>query len=167
MRVTTPYNAFMSAPEITSHRLVLPADANHHGTLYAGSLLRYGLEAAYAAACRGAGPEANLMLRRVLSIECRRTVPVGTLVEIRGAVLQVRQAYLVVGVVGMPLEGHDVPWMDGLLGFAQVDAAGLPAGLPRPVEAAEPEGFWKPLADRLERLASFKGATADWLAAAR
>ena len=46
----------MSSVEITSHRLVLPADSNHHGTLYAGSLLRYALEAAYAAASRGAGP---------------------------------------------------------------------------------------------------------------
>ena len=161
------YNAVMSAAETTSHRLVLPADANHFGTLYAGSLLRYALENAYATACRAAGPAGNLMLRRVLSLECRRSVPVGALVEIRGAVLQAKRGYLVAGVVGMPLEGHDVPWMDGLLGFAQVDAAGLPAGLPRPVEAAEPEGFWKPLADRLARLASFKGATADWLAAAR
>jgi acyl-CoA hydrolase len=36
--------------ETTAHRLVLPADANHYGTLYAGSLLKYALEAAYAAA---------------------------------------------------------------------------------------------------------------------
>ena len=32
------------------HRLVLPAEANHHGTLYAGSLLRLALEAGYATA---------------------------------------------------------------------------------------------------------------------
>ena len=32
--------------ETTTHRLVLPADANHYGTLYAGSLLKYALEAA-------------------------------------------------------------------------------------------------------------------------
>ena len=54
--------------ETTAHRLVLPADANHYGTLYAGSLLKYALEAAYAAATRSVGSEANLMLRRVLSI---------------------------------------------------------------------------------------------------
>ncbi|MFM8380132.1 MAG: acyl-CoA hydrolase, partial [Planctomycetia bacterium] len=110
----------MSAPETTSHRLVLPADSNHHGTLYAGSLLRYALETAYATASRSTGADANLMLRRVLSLECRASVPVGTLVEIRGAVLQVRQCYLVVGVVGMPLVGQTLPWMDGLLGFVQV-----------------------------------------------
>ncbi len=154
-----------SAPETSSHRLVLPADANHHGTLYAGSLLRYALEAAYASACRAAGPEANLMLRRVLSIECRRTVPVGALVEIRGAVVQVRRAYLVVGVVGMPLAGHSLPWMDGLLGFAQVDAAGLPVDLPAEIEPVAESPLWQPLMTRLEKLGGIRGGTADWMAA--
>ena len=152
--------------EITSHRLVLPADANHHGTLYAGSLLRYALEAAYAAASRAVGPEANLMLRRVISIECRRSVPVGSLVEIRGAVVQVRQAYLAVGVVGMPLDGHTLPWMDGLLGFVQVDEAGLPVALPGTVDAVPDDApLWQPLAKRLEKLGQVKGATAEWIGA--
>ena len=155
----------MSSAEITSHRLVLPADSNHHGTLYAGSLLRYALEAAYAAASRGAGPAATLMLRRVVSLECRRSVPVGALVEIRGAVLEVRRAYLVVGVVGMPLAGHTLPWMDGLLGFAQVNEAGLPAELPQPVEPVPASPLWQPLTERLKKLGSIRGATADWIAA--
>jgi acyl-CoA thioesterase YciA len=152
--------------EITSHRLVLPADANHHGTLYAGSLLRYGLEAAYAAASRAVGPQANLMLRRVLSLECRRSVPVGSLVEIRGAVIDVRQAYLVVGVVGMPLAGHTLPWMDGLFGFVQVDDKGLPVAFPGIVEAVGEATFWEPLCTRLAKLARIRGATADWMTTA-
>jgi len=155
----------MSATETTSHRLVLPADANHHGTLYAGSLLRYALESGYATACRAAGPDGNLMLRRVLSLECRRSVPVGSLVEIRGAVLQAKRGYLVAGVVGMPLDGHTLPWMDGLLGFAQVDPGGLPAPLPRPVEDLAIGPLWQPLLERLEKLAAIRGATADWIAA--
>jgi len=154
----------MPAPfETVSHRLVLPADANHHGTLYAGSLLRYCLEAAYAAGCRSVGPQANLMLRRVLGLECRRSVPVGTLVEMRGAVLQVRQCYLTVGVVGMPLPGHTLPWMDGLLGFVQVDAQGLPASLPEEIQIAPVTPLWQPLEARLEKLSLTKGATADWI----
>lgn len=151
--------------DTVSHRLVLPADANHHGTLYAGSLLRYALEAAYAAGTRGVGPTANLLMRRVLSIECRRGVPVGTLVEIRGAVLQVRRGSLVVGVVGMALEGHDVPWMDGLLGFVQVDAAGLPAELPAGIATVVRERLWQPLVDRLDTLPQPRGATAGWIGA--
>jgi len=152
------------SPVITSHRLVLPADANHHGTLYAGSLLRYALEAGYAAASRGAGAAANLVLRRVLSVECRQAVPVGTLVEIRAAVIDVRQCYLAVGVVGMPLEGQSLPWMDGLFGFVQVDGDGLPVPLPAPVDPVIPDPFWQPLIDRLERLARLRGGTADWFA---
>ncbi len=150
--------------EITTHRLILPADANHYGTLYAGSLLKYGLEAAYAAATRGVGSKANLMLRRVLSVECRRAVPVGALVEIQGAILQVRQCHIVVGVVGMPLTNEDVPWMDGLFGFVQVNEKGLPAELPEMIRTASKKTFWEPL---LKRLAETKtrGATAEWLAA--
>jgi len=153
----------MPALETTSHRLVLPADANHHGTLYAGSLLRYALEAAYAAACRSTGADANLMLRRVLSLECRASVPIGALVEIRGTVLQVRQCYLVVGIVGMPLVGQTLPWMDGLLGFVQVDAAGKPAELPQAIEPMTAAPLWQPLVSRLEKLSEIRGATADWL----
>jgi len=153
----------MSALETSSHRLVLPADSNHHGTLYAGALLRHALEAAYAAACRSAGADANLMLRRVLSVECRQSVPVGALVEIRGAVLQVRQCYLVVGVVGMPLDGHTLPWMDGLLGFVQVDTVGKPVELPQAIERVADAPLWQPLLARLEKLAEIRGATADWL----
>jgi acyl-CoA thioesterase YciA len=150
--------------EITTHRLILPADANHYGTLYAGSLLKYGLEAAYAAATRGVGSKANLMLRRVLSVECRRAVPVGALVEIQGAILQVRQCHIVVGIVGMPLTNEDVPWMDGLFGFVQVNEKGLPAELPEMIRTASKKTFWEPL---LKRLAETKtrGATAEWLAA--
>ena len=67
------------------HRLILPADANHHGTLYAGSLLRLALEAGYATAWKHVGTEANLVLRRVLNLECLRPVPVGTVIEIEGS----------------------------------------------------------------------------------
>jgi acyl-CoA thioesterase YciA len=153
------------AADTTTHRLVLPADANHHGTLYAGSLLRYALEAAYAAGCHAIGPAANLMLRRVLSIECRRAVPVGALVELRGAVLDARRGYLAVGVVGMPLPGDTLPWLDGILGFVQVDAACLPVPLPQPVESRACDPLWQPLAARLEKLAGVRGATAEWIAA--
>lgn len=47
------------------HRLILPVDANHHGTLYAGSLLGLALEAGYATAWRHVGHQANLVLPHV------------------------------------------------------------------------------------------------------
>ncbi|MBI2826271.1 MAG: acyl-CoA hydrolase [Planctomycetia bacterium] len=140
-------------PNVTySHRLILPGDTNHHGTLYAGSLLRIALEAAYVTAHRVVGDGANLLLRRVLNLECYRPVPVGTVVEIRGVALHLTRAYLVVGLIGVPLEEHGGPWMDGLMGFVQVDYDGQPAPFPTELASPAPDGEWHDLRDRLERL---------------
>jgi acyl-CoA thioesterase YciA len=135
-------------------RLILPAEANHHGTLYAGSLLRLALEGGYATAWKHVGPQANLVLGRVLNLECLRPVPVGTVIEIEGAVLHRAQAYLVTGLVGTPLNEGEGPWLEALLGFAQVDEAGRPDGLP---EGAGPASVpasdaWRRLADCLHKL---------------
>src|SRR5438105_1968857 len=137
-----------------SHKLILPSDANHHGTLYAGAMLRFMLEAGYATAWKYIGPEANLVLRRVLNIECLRPVPVGVVVEIQGTVLHRTSAYLVCGLVGTPLAPDQGPWLEALMGFAQVDETGKAVVFPGPgpaddVPAEEP---WPRLADRLRKL---------------
>lgn len=136
------------------HRLILPADSNHHGTLYAGSLLRLTLEAGYATAYRDVGPRANLVLRRVLNLECRHPVPVGTVIEIQGVVLQRKQAYMVTGLLGTPLADGQGPWLEALLGFAQVDDGGRPSALPAADAAGEvPAGEdWARLRERLQKL---------------
>ena len=140
-------------PTVT-HRLVVQADANHHGTLYAGSLLRITLEAGYATAWRHVGADANLVLRRVLNLECLRPVPVGSVIEIHGVVLRRTRAYLVTGLVGMPLRPGEGPWLEAILGFAQVDEHGRPSELPDDVPAAEiPDGEdWSRLGDRMSKL---------------
>jgi acyl-CoA thioesterase YciA len=137
-----------------SHKLILPADANHHGTLYAGAMLRFVLEAGYATAWKHVGPEANLVLRRVLNMECLRPVPVGVVAEIQGAVLHRVAAYLVCGLVGMPLDGGSGPWAEALLGFAQVSPDGKPAHFPRDLpEVKTPRGdAWERLDARLKKL---------------
>ncbi len=140
-----------------THRLVLPADANHHGTLYAGSLLRIALEAAYATAARCVGGEANILLRRVLSLECYRPVPVGSLVEIQGTVLHLTRAYLVTGLIGLPLSGQKSPWMDGLMGFVQVDAAGRAAEFPEGLQMPLPDSAWESLQERMQKLLRIRG----------
>lgn len=136
------------------HRLILPADANHHGTLYAGSLLRLALEAGYATAWKHAGTEANLVLRRVLNLECLRPVPIGTVIEIEGVVLHRTHTYLVTGLLGTPLKPGDGLWLEALLGFAQVNEAGKVDALPdgaAPVAVPDSES-WRRLSERLHKL---------------
>jgi acyl-CoA hydrolase len=137
-----------------SHKLILPSDANHHGTLYAGAMLRYVLEAGYATAWKHVGRDANLVLRRVLNMECLRPVPVGVVAEIQGAVLHRATAYVVCGLVGTPLNPGDGPWVEALLGFAQVGEDGKLAHLPEELPPVEPPAgdAWDRLAGRLGRL---------------
>jgi acyl-CoA thioesterase YciA len=137
-----------------SHKLVLPSDANHHGTLYAGAMLRLVLEAGYATAWKHIGPEANLVLRRVLNMECLRPVPVGVVVEIQGAVIHRTAAYLVCGLVGTPWDEEEGPWMEALFGFAQVKEDGKLTHFPDRLPAiAVPAGaVWERLSKRMTKL---------------
>jgi len=144
--------------ETLTHRLILPRDANHHGTLYAGVLLSLALEAAYATAYRAAGLSANLVLKRVLDLRCYEPVPIGHVVEIRGREVHRARAQVVVALWGSPLPDRAGPWMDSAMQFVQVDASGRPEPLP-----AEPEELpeelpapWDGLRERAMRLLAIR-----------
>lgn len=118
------------ASETLTHRLILPRDANHHGTLYAGVLLTLALEAGYASAFRAAGLNANLVLKRVLDLRCYEPVPIGTVVEIRGREIHRARAQVIVGLIGSPLSStRNHRWLDAIMQFVQVDDAGRPEPL--------------------------------------
>ncbi len=84
------------------HRLILPADANHHGTLYAGTLLRLALEAGYATAWKHVGTEANLVLRRVLNVPLATADIVIVWVTIPWCMIAVWPVYKWVAVAQVP-----------------------------------------------------------------
>lgn len=144
--------------ETLTHRLVLPRDANHHGTLYAGVLLSLALEAAYASAYRSVGHNANLVLKRVLDVRCLRPVQVGAVVEIRGREVRRARAWVVIALIGSPLEGQSTPWMQGLMQFVQIGEDGRPMALPSArnglqVEEGDLVGPpWESLRARADRL---------------
>ena len=144
--------------ETLTHRLILPRDANHHGTLYAGVLLSLALEAGYATAYRAAGLNANLVLKRVLDLRCYEPVPIGRVVEIRGAELHRARAHVVVAVYGSPLAERSSPWMDGLMQFVQVDESGRPQPLDHEPGTAAPQlsDPWSSLRERALRLLAIR-----------
>ncbi len=140
--------------ETLTHRLILPRDANHYGTLYAGVLLSLALEAGYATAFRAAGLNANLVLKRVLDIRCYEPVPVGTVVQIRGREIHRARAQIIVALYGSFQTERSSAWMDGIMQFVQVNADGRPEPLDE-----EPEGVsldldlpWSLLRDRSRKL---------------
>jgi acyl-CoA thioesterase YciA len=115
--------------ETLAHHLVLPRDANHHGTLYAGVLVSLALEAGYATAFRAAGLNANLVLKRVLDLRCYEPVAVGRVVQIRGREIHRARAQIVVALLGVSQADQVSPWMDSLMQFVQVDVGGRPVAL--------------------------------------
>jgi acyl-CoA thioesterase YciA len=142
------------ADETLTHRLILPRDANHHGTLYAGVLLSLSLEAAYATAFRAAGLNANLVLKRVLDLRCYEPVSVGRVVQIRGLEIHRARAQIVVGLWGSSLDDVSSPWMDGLMQFVQVDSTGRPEPLDEePLDEPLPlPAPWSTLRERARKL---------------
>jgi acyl-CoA hydrolase len=140
--------------ETLTHRLVLPRDANHHGTLYAGTLLALALEAGYATAFRAAGLNANLVLKRVLDLRCYEPVAVGNVVQIRGRQIHRGSAQIVVALWGTPLLDSALPWMDAIMQFVQIDLAGRPEPLDEepdddPIALDSP---WLTLRERAQKL---------------
>jgi acyl-CoA thioesterase YciA len=145
--------------ETLTHRLILPRDANHHGTLYAGNLVALALEAAYSTAFRAIGDSANLVLKRVLDLRCLEPVPIGEVVQIRGCVLRARTAQVIVGLYGTPLKGRTRPWMDAVMQFVQVDEAGRPRPIDETILVVEVDDDrmpWGQLKERAERLLSLR-----------
>jgi len=148
-----------TSPETLTHRLVLPRDANHHGTLYAGVLMSLALEAGYATAYRAAGRSANLVLKRVLDLRCYEPVPIGQVIEIRGREVYRARAQVVVALFGTPLPHRPKPWVDSLMQFVQVDAQGKPEPLADEPDDASfdrlpPE--WIKLRERARKLVSIR-----------
>jgi acyl-CoA thioesterase YciA len=140
--------------ETLTHRLILPRDANHHGTLYAGVLLSLALEAGYATAFRAAGLNANLVLKRVLDLRCYEPVPVGRVIQIRGREIHRARAHIIVALWGSSQGDQMSPWMDSLMQFVQVDPDGRPEPLDDEPEA-EPIALdlpWTLLRERAQKL---------------
>jgi acyl-CoA thioesterase YciA len=148
-----------SPDETLTHRLILPRDANHYGTLFAGELLSLALEAAYSTAYRTIGASANLVLKRVLDVRCFEPVQVGRVIEIRGREVHRARAMVIIALYGTPLPQRPKPWMDCLMQFVQVD----PTGRPIPIEgeiSERPPALslpWGPLRDRAIRLLAIRG----------
>jgi acyl-CoA thioesterase YciA len=141
--------------ETLTHRLVLPRDGNHHGTLYAGALLSLALEAGYATAFRAAGLNANLVLKRVLDLRCYEPVPIGCVIQIRGREIHRARAQVIIGLWGPPLtHKFTSPWMDSVMQFVQVDATGRPEPL-EAVPSDDPlalDAPWSGLRERARKL---------------
>ncbi len=119
----------LAEPGPVSHlgRLVQPADANEHGTLFGGEAMRLMDEAAAVAAIRFA--RGSVVTAHVDAIDFRRPVPIGTFIEASARVVALGRTSLAVEVV---LEAEDWHTAErtvtttGRFVFVAVDGDGRP-----------------------------------------
>ena len=123
----------MTTPQgtVELRELVLPALANHHGTLFAGQGLQLMAKAAFLAARSLAQRE--VVMAGVTGADFLAPVPVGHQLTLRGWVSRVGRSSMTVCVTGLA-ELPGIPAEEALKGVFEmvaVDAAGRPVAIDR------------------------------------
>lgn len=113
------------------HELVLPACANHHGTLFAGHGLHLLAKAAFLVARSLAQRE--VVMAGVTGVDFLAPVPVGHGLRLRAWVSRVGRSSMTVCVTGIA-SAPGVPAdevLKGVFEMVAIDAAGRPAAIDR------------------------------------
>ena len=117
-----------ATPTVTEMtELVLPAQANHYGTLFAGQALSMLAQAAFTAASRHA--RSNVVLAGVQNLRFTAPVPVGQLFTIAARVLCAGRSSMVVEVVASredPQTGERAQVAQGQFQMVAVNEHGRP-----------------------------------------
>ncbi|MHA7602426.1 acyl-CoA thioesterase [Alicycliphilus sp. T452] len=114
---------------VETRELVLPARANHHGTLFAGQGLQLMAQAAFLAA-RGLA-QREVVMAGVAGVDFLAPVPVGSQLTLRGWVSRVGRSSMTVCVTALADQPGVPPEevLKGVFEMVAVDAAGRPAAL--------------------------------------
>lgn len=107
--------------------LVLPAQANHYGTLFAGQALSMPAQAAFTAASRHA--RSNVVLAGVENLRFTAPVPVGNLFIMAARVISAGRSSMVVEVIAShedPQTGARAPVAQGQFQMVAVNEHGRP-----------------------------------------
>jgi acyl-CoA hydrolase len=130
--------------EVRSAHLVLPGETNAHGTLFGGSLVQWMDQVAAIAAVRFCGRA--VVTASLESIDFRRPVRVGAVVELIAAVIYSGRTSLIVrvAVYGEHPGSERVLCTTGYFSLVAVDAEGRPAPVPPlAVTGAAAERDWR------------------------
>ncbi len=109
---------------VISH-LVKPEDLQHHGTLFAGRMADWLVEACFIAACRFVGKPEDVVCARVHGISFKKPINNGDIVEIKARIAFVGVKSIIVH--GQAFTSEDtVPSVLGMATFVTVDKHGKP-----------------------------------------
>jgi acyl-CoA hydrolase len=125
----------MNMETLTIYHLVKSEDLNHHGTLFAGRVAEWLVEAGFIAAANLLPPQFILCLK-IHGMEFTRPVPIGETIRMSSTVVFTGRSRLI-SYVRADVKGEQA--VDGFITFVYVDEAGKsrPHGIV--IEAHSPE----------------------------
>jgi acyl-CoA hydrolase len=124
--------------ETSISHLIKPEDLQHHGTLFAGQMAKWLVEALFIAACRFIGKPEEIVCVQIHGLSFTRPITNGDIVEIRGRVAYVgKKSVTCYG--SAYCEGDSSPRVTGMATFVTMDKEGnaYEHGLSLPPEYVE------------------------------
>lgn len=131
-------------------RLVKSEDLNHHGTLFAGRMAEWFIEACFIAACRAIGRPEEVVCLKLHGLEFTTPATKGDILTFRAFPARAGRSSLTVFCDVMKNK-EPKPMIDGFVTFVKVDADGrpVPHGLILPAPKSEEEREIREAAEKL------------------
>lgn len=114
----------MAIKKYETHHVVMGADLNHHGTLFAGQGAKWFVESGFIAAANITSPESTVCVN-IHGMHFRTRVPLGTVVRYESKMVLSGKTRLIAYVKAVKSENEE-HIVDGFLTFVHVDPQGRP-----------------------------------------
>lgn len=126
--------------EIVIHHLVKSEDLNHHGTLFAGRMAEWFVEASFAAAASAYGKPESIVCLKVHGFRFFQPINNGSIIKIVSKLVKTGRTSLTVYASVTDEKTGDF-LVDGFITFVSVDEKGnkIVHGLPTPVAENQAE----------------------------
>jgi acyl-CoA hydrolase len=109
---------------VISH-LIRPEDLQHHGTLFAGRVAEWFVEACFIAACRLVGKSKDIVCVKIHGMDFRKPAANGDILEIKSKVAFLSRTSIIIHGKGC-INQDKVPAVSGMITFVTVDKATRP-----------------------------------------
>ncbi|NNG67524.1 acyl-CoA thioesterase [Caldanaerobacter subterraneus] len=122
--------------EINIAHLVKSEDLNHHGTLFAGRIAEWFVEACFIAACDLIKKPENIVCLKIHGLEFRKSATKGDIIKIKAKVVLTGRSSIKT-YAKVYKNDEEEPILEGFATFIHVDEEGKP--VPHNVVLPEPE----------------------------
>jgi acyl-CoA hydrolase len=119
------------------HHVVMGAELNHHGTLFAGQGAKWFVESGFIAAANITSPE-NIVCVNIHGMHFKIRVPLGTIIRFESKMILSGRTRLIAYVKAVNSKNEELI-VDGFLTFVHVDLQGRPIPHGITIEAATEE----------------------------